>query len=133
MTSELTLRVADVALAGAHLALTGFNLLGWIWPRTRRLHRVVLGGTLLSWFGLGVFYGWGYCPLTDWHWQVKLALGERGLPGSFVKYWLDRVTGVSWDPLLVDVLALVLAVAALAASVALNLRDRRQRDQGLSS
>jgi hypothetical protein len=127
MSSDLTLRLADVALAAAHLGLTAFNLFGWIWPKTRRLHLVVLGGTLLSWFGLGVFYGWGYCPLTDWHWRVKLRLGERGLPGSFVKYYLDRVTGLSWDPLLVDALALVLAVAALAVSVALNLRDRKQR------
>lgn len=126
MASDLWLRLADVSLAAAHLALTGFNLLGWIWPKTRRLHLVVLAGTLLSWFGLGVFYGWGYCPLTDWHWRIKLARGERGLPGSFLKYWLDRLTGVSWDPLLVDVLALAFAVAALAASIALNLRDRKR-------
>lgn len=127
------LPVADYALAVAHLALTGFNLVGWIWRPTRRLHLVVLGGTLLSWFGLGVFYGWGYCPLTDWHWQVKRALGETGLPGSFVKYYLDRSTGVAWDPLLVDIVAVTLGIAALAASIALNLRDRRHADGGAPS
>ena len=121
------LRLADYALATTHLALTAFNLVGWIWPATRRVHLVVLSGTLLSWFGLGVFYGWGYCPLTDWHWQVKRALGETALPGSFVKYYLDRVTGVAWNPVLVDVVAVTLGLAALAASVALTLRDRRRR------
>ena len=72
-------------------------------------------------------YGWGYCPLTDWHWQVKRALGETGLPASWVKYYLDRITGISWDTALVDALVIGSALAALLLSVVLNVRDRRNR------
>ena len=109
-----------------HMALVGFNLTGWAWRRTRRLHLATIGLTVFSWFGLGLVYGWGYCPLTHWHWRVKEMRGETGLPSSYVKYYLDRVTGGDWSPAVVDVLVVVLGVGALAASIALNLRDRRR-------
>lgn len=116
----------DVAFIVFHTALVAFNLTGWMWRRTRRLHLVVIGLTVLSWFGLGAVYGWGYCPSTDWHWDVKRRLGETDLPNSYVKYYLDALTGWSWDPLLVDVGVMVLGLAALFASVYVNRRDRRR-------
>ena len=61
----------DVLLTVFHLTLTLFNLTGWILKKTRKLHLVVLMVTAASWFVLGIWYGWGYCPLTDWHWQVR--------------------------------------------------------------
>src|SRR5262249_56219971 len=62
---------------------------------------------------LGLFYGIGYCPSTDWHWQVKRARGETGLPNSYVKYYVDRLTGLRWDPRLVDVTVLLIGLAAV--------------------
>lgn len=105
----------------------GFNLLGWAWRRTRRLHLVTITATLLSWFGLGIFYGWGYCPLTDWHWDVKRRLGETGLPGSWIKYHLDLLTGLDWSTGVVDTAVVCSAFGALAASLILNWKDRRRR------
>lgn len=116
----------DVFFLVVHSALVGFNLTGWAWRRARRLHLLVISLTIASWFGLGLFFGWGYCPCTDWHWQVKRALGERGLPNSYVKYYLDRLTGLAWDPALVDGLVVGLGLTALALSVWTNLRDRRR-------
>lgn len=125
--SDQTLHVIlDVLLLAVHTLLVGFNALGWAWRGTRRLHLFTIAATLLSWFGLGVVYGWGYCPLTDWHWQVKRALGETRLPASCVKYYLDRITGVAWSPALVDALVIGTALGALAVSVLLNVRDIRR-------
>lgn len=115
----------DVAFVVFHTALVAFNLTGWVWKKTRRLHLAAIGLTVLSWFGLGLFFGWGYCPCTDWHWQVKRRLGETGLPASYVKYYLDRLTGLAWDPFGVDVLVAALGLGALVVSVWLNVRDRR--------
>lgn len=115
----------DVLFVVFHTALIGFNVLGWAWRRTRRFHLVTISATLLSWFGLGVVYGWGYCPLTDWHWRIKLMLGETDLPGSWIKYYLDRITGFDWSPTVVDFLVVGTALAALALSVAYNVRDRK--------
>ena len=116
----------DVFFLVFHTALIGFNLTGWIWKKTRRLHLGVISLTIFSWVGLGFFYGFGYCPCTDWHWQVKHALGETGLPASYVKYYLDALTGLDWEPLVVDGSVAVLGLAAFGVSVWLNVRDRRR-------
>jgi hypothetical protein len=88
------LSLLDITFTLSHWLLIGFNLSGWAWKRTRKWHLVVLILTAASWFVLGIWYGWGYCPLTSWHWDIKERLGETGLPNSFIKYhadkWLDR-------------------------------------------
>ena len=115
--------VLDWSLVVFHSALTLFNLTGWMWRRTRSLHLMVIGLTFLSWLGLGMFFGWGYCPFTDWHWQVKTRLGETGLPDSYIKYYLDKLSGVDLNELAVDVATVSLASAALLLSCWLNWRD----------
>jgi hypothetical protein len=122
------LRLLDQALFLLHAALVLFILTGWIRPRTRRLHLLMVVLTLGSWVGLGAWFGWGYCPLTDWHWQVKAALGETALPASSIKYYTDALTGQSWNPTLIDLWVVGLALTALVVSAELNWRDwRRQR------
>ena len=126
MTETALYHLLDVLFVAFHTALVGFNMLGWAWRRTRRLHLLTIGVTLLFWFGAGMVYGLGYCPLTDWHWDVKRALGETGLPASWIKYHLDAVTGIDWNATLVDAVVMGCALAALSLSVMLNLRDRRR-------
>ena len=115
----------DIAFLVFHTALIGFNITGWIWKKTRRLHLAVITLTIFSWVGLGFFYGFGYCPCTDWHWQVKRALGETGLPASYVKYYLDALTGLDWNPSIVDPAVGVIGLAAFGLSIWLNGRDWR--------
>jgi len=97
--------------------------MGWIWRNTRKAHLVVLSLVMGSWFGLGIVYGFGYCPVTDWHWQVKRDLGASDLPGSYLKYYADLLTGWDWNPAVVDTTVLVIALAAFGLSVGLNWRD----------
>jgi hypothetical protein len=118
--------VLDIFFLVFHASLIAFILTGWIWKSSRRLHLLMMGVTSLSWFGLGLFYGIGYCPSTDWHWRVKTAGGEVGLPNSYVKYYVDAITGVSWDPRLVNTTVLIIALAALALSITLNWQDWRR-------
>ena len=73
-----------------HILIILINMLGWIWRKTRSLHRYVLVATWISWMGLGIKYGWGYCFLTDWHWDIKRKLGTRDLPNSFIHYLFDQ-------------------------------------------
>ena len=108
-----------------HSSLVIFILTGWAWRRTRRLHFIIIGLTILSWFGLGIFFGWGYCPFTDWHWEVKRKLGETNLPHSYVKYYVDKLTEYTWNPLVVDAAVLILGILAFTLSCWLNLRDYR--------
>lgn len=115
-----------------HGSLTLFNLTGWIWRKSRRLHLYTISLTILSWIGLGIFYGWGYCPCTDWHWDVKRELGETGLPASYIKYYADYLTGMNWDPYTVDVITAICGITALLLSCWLNWRDWSTTRKSLS-
>mgnify|MGYP000323140121 CR=1 FL=1 len=115
--------VFDIFFIVFHGSLTLFNLTGFAWKKTRRIHVITIGMTILSWFGLGIFYGWGYCPCTEWHWQVKYRLGETDLPYSYIKYYLDKLTSVSWDPNAVDVSVVFLGLLAFGLSCWLNWKD----------
>lgn len=109
-----------------HSALIGFNAIGWIWQRTRRWHLLSVGAMWISWLGLGLVYGLGYCPCTDWHWRVKRALGEDDLPRSYIKYYFDRLTGQEWDAAAVDNGVLAAAIIMLALSIWANTRGQRR-------
>jgi hypothetical protein len=110
-----------------HLALIIFNLIGWIWKRIRKAHLIVLSLTALSWFVLGIWYGWGYCPLTDWHWNIKEKLGEKNLPNSFIKYFADKITGSDINPGVVDGITVGCLIAAIIASVYVNFFTRKRK------
>ena len=127
MANPSLYHLLDALLLVFHSVLVGFNLLGWAWKRTRRIHLLVIVGTLTSWFGIGAVYGWGYCPLTDWHWEVKRSLGATNLPASWIKYHVDLVTGFDWSSRIVNVAVVGTALGAFALSTTLNLRDRRAR------
>jgi hypothetical protein len=117
----MILQIADWGMLIFHNGLIVFNLLGWAWPKTRRLNLLTLTLTAASWFIGGYWYGWGYCFLTDWHWQIKAARGQTDIPNSYIKYLLDTPTGWDTPVWLVDGLSLSLLLAAVAASVYVNL------------
>lgn len=120
------LNFLDIFFTIAHIVLTLFNLAGWIWKRTRKAHLITLGLTLVSWFVFGFWYGWGYCFLTDWHWDVKEKLGERNLPSSFIKYFADKLSGKKFDPAFVDNVTLGCLVFAVAAALYVNFIRKRK-------
>lgn len=120
------LRLADVFFVLFHSALVIFNTTGYLIPRLRRANLAALALTALSWFGLGLFYGIGYCPLTDWHWQILIAAGETDLPRSYIQYLIQRLFGIPLDARLVDIGVGVAFGVSVVASVALNVRNRRR-------
>ena len=122
------LRIFDIALLVFHSGWILFNLTGWIWRKTRPWQLMTMSLTFISWVGLGIWYGWGYCPLTDWHWEVLRQLGEKGLPNSYVQYVIKRLFSISVSPSTADTLTIVFAVGAFIVSMVLNIRDRRYVD-----
>jgi hypothetical protein len=114
------LQILDVFFTLLHLVIILFNLVGWILPTTRKLHFYCVLLTAASWLVLGIFYGIGYCPVTDWQWQVKERLGEENLPNSFIKYVTDKVTGSNIKASLIDSLTAILFFVAAGLSVYFN-------------
>ena len=109
-----------------HTSWIAFNCLGWMWRCTRPWQLGTVSLTALSWFGLGLWFGWGYCPCTDWHWHVRARLGFSD-PPSYIQLLIREVTGIELGPDAADALAIVTLAATALLGVTLSIRDRRRR------
>jgi hypothetical protein len=113
----------DAAFFVFHTAWIAFNCLGWIWRRTRPWQLLTVSLTALSWVGLGLFYGWGYCPCTDWHWQVRARLGYVD-PPSYIQLLVAQLTGVQLGTIEANTLAVVTLAIAGVLGVIFASADR---------
>ncbi|MDP2053929.1 MAG: DUF2784 family protein [Acidobacteriota bacterium] len=119
------MKILNLGLFVLHTSWIAFNCLGWAWRRTRRWQLLTLTLTALSWFGLGIWYGWGYCPFTDWHWQVRSRLGYAD-PPSYVQLLVEELTGIALTLEEANSLAVGTLVLASVLSIVLNVRDLRR-------
>jgi hypothetical protein len=116
--------VLNIAFFGVHTLWTVFNCVGWMWRRTRPWHLAAVTMTGASWFVLGIWHGWGYCPCTDWHWRIRERLGYVD-PPSYTQLLFRELTGVDPGARAADVVTAAVFAVSLLLSVVLNLRDRR--------
>jgi len=124
-------RLLDILFVAFHTSLTLFNMFGWIWKKTRLANLITLTLTGSSWLFLGLIVGMlGYCPLTDWHFNILYKLGKNDLPTSYIKYLVDRLTGSDVNETLVDNATLYVFISALAISIFLNICDFRKKRVG---
>ena len=121
------LQAIDTLLYTIHVVVIVINLFGWILKKTRKLQLITILATTVSWFIVGICYGWGYCFLTDWEWEIKRKLGESGLPNSFIHYLINNNLGLEVDTGILDSLTLWLFLAAMALSFILNWKDFRTK------
>ncbi len=123
------LEIFDVVLTVLHISLILFFIFGWIYRKTRKVHYLLVTVIAISWFVLGLYNGFGYCFLTDFHWRIKKELGEGQLPVSFIKYILDKVTGKSFNDIFVDYLTLTFFIFVFIASTYLYLQDEIRKSK----
>ena len=117
------MKFLDIFFTVFHTSLVLFNLFGWIWKKTRLPNLITLLLTAGSWLILGIFYGFGFCPLTDWHFSILEKLGYPDLPDSYLSFLFTRLTGIPIDQSLVDAVTLWGLIIALVISLYLNLRQ----------
>ena len=123
----LMLKFFDILLTVTHLAIVAFNLFGWIPAVTRKAHFVSVLLTAASWLVLGLWFGLGYCPFTDWQWRVKEKLGETNLPSNFIEYFAEKITGKNFDAQFVNTTITISFAAVALISVYLNFFHRKIR------
>ena len=109
-----------------HTVFTLFNLAGWLFRKTRRWNLITLLLTAFSWFVLGIWFGWGYCFCTDWHWKVREHLGFHDQQRSYIHFLLLKLTGIDFNETLVENVTLIVFLISLVGSIWLNLNDRRK-------
>ena len=112
--------ILDSLFVIVHTFIILFNLTGWIWRRSRTLHLISVLSTGASWLFLGLFYGLGYCPLTDWHYSVLNILGVYDMPTSYIQYLIKRLTNVDVSAQLIDNATLIGYLLVLILSVYFN-------------
>ena len=123
---EIFYKIADIIFFVFHVCLIIFNLFGWLFKSLRKWNLITLGLTAFSWFALGAFYGFGYCFLTDWHWQIRDELGYPNPFNSYIHFLITTVFSISVSELLVDILTGSLFFAALVMSIVTNLKDYKK-------
>lgn len=123
---RLGLQVLDIGFFVFHTGLVLFNVLGWAWAKTRRWNLATLGLTAMSWFVMGIWFGWGYCICTDWHFQIRHQLGYADDSKTYIQLLVKILTGANLDAGLVQTITAAGFVFGVVMSVALNLRDWRR-------
>lgn len=112
----------DIFFLVFHALLIFFNLFGWLIKPLRKANLIVLLLTGGAWFILGIFYGIGFCPLTEFHWQVLHKLGQYNLPDSYISYLIERFTGFLPGAKITDILTVVFYFIALGLSLVVNFK-----------
>jgi hypothetical protein len=125
-------KIADIFFFVFHISLILFNLFGWLIKSLRKWNLLTLFLTAFSWFVLGAFYGFGYCFLTDWHWQIRDELGYPNLFNSYIHFLIATGLSITVSERLVDVLTGTLFSAALIMSIITNLKDFKKSKSGSS-
>jgi len=113
-------KIMDYMLHMIHVSVILICIAGWMFEPTRALHLLVILLVTFSWFGLGKFFGYGYCLLTDTQWRIKRKLGQEPYTESYVKYALDKVTGLNIDKSITDNLTLYTYGGTVILSLTVN-------------
>ena len=121
-TPEPILKIIDVFFIGFHTILILFNVFGWLVPRWRFANFISLSLTAFSWFLLGIWFGWGYCVCTDWHWQIREMLGYQNTSSSYIHFLILELTNIDIPTKLVDAYTAIVFFAVFLISIYLNLR-----------
>lgn len=119
------LQILDYFFILFHSALILFNIFGWIIPKWRFANLISLSVTAFSWFVLGIWYGIGYCPFTDWHWKVRQLLGYNDESNSYIHFLILKIFGVNLPANLVDTTTVIVFLMAYFISIYLTVNKRK--------
>jgi len=122
--SKLILQIIDYFFILFHSALILFNVFGWIVPKWRFANLILLSLTAFSWFVLGIWFGIGYCPFTDWHWKTRQLLGYNDQSSSYLHFLVLKITGVNLPENWVDTTTVIVFFMALFISIYFTLKKR---------
>jgi len=120
MSKQLILEIVDYFFILLHSALILFNVFGWIVTRWRFANLITLSLTAFSWFVLGIWYGIGYCPFTDWHWKVRQLLGYHDESNSYIHFLILKIVGVNLPENWVNSATLIVFLLSFFISTILN-------------
>ena len=129
MGANMWLQFLNIFFFVFHTVFTLFNVVGWMFSKTRRLHLITLSLTAFSWFVLGIWYGWGYCFCTHWHWDVRQKLGYTDESHSYIHFLILKLTGINFPEQLVENVTLAVFLLSFSLSIWLNIKYKKKKHQ----
>ncbi len=120
--SEPVLQIIDIFFFVFHTTFILFNVFGWLVPRWRFLNFITLSLTTFSWFILGIWYGWGYCFCTDWHWWIREQLNYQNMGSSYIHFLILKFTNIEIAPNWVEIYTVIVFFTAYIISTYLNIK-----------
>ncbi|PKH67847.1 DUF2784 domain-containing protein [Flavobacterium sp. ALD4] len=121
---KIILHIIDYFFIMFHIGLILFNVFGWIIPRWRFYNLITLSLTAFSWLILGIWYGFGYCPFTDWHWRVRELLGYTYDSNSYVHFLILKITGIHFPEKRIDFATVIIFFTAYFISIYFAVKKR---------
>lgn len=113
-----------------HIGWMLFNIFGWMHPFTRKISYYTILLTWISWIGGGLFYGWGYCFLTDWHYSILIASGFSDLPDSFIEFLLWKLNIHYFSPKIIEILTLGVFILISCGAFCMYINTAKKRKNG---
>lgn len=129
MGTNMWLQFLNIFFFVFHTVFTLFNVVGWMFSKTRRLHLITLSLTAFSWFVLGIWYGWGYCFCTHWHWDVRQKLGYTDESYSYIHFLILKLTGINFPEQLVENVTLAVFLLSFALSIWFSIKYKKKKHQ----
>ncbi len=123
MEINLFYKILNIILECIHIILILWILIGWSIKKIRIFHFITINIILFFWFIVGFFYGFGYCPLTDYHWKIKSILGEKNLPYSYISYLLYKFN-IYINESIVDIFVLTITITIYIVSFFLIIKNK---------
>jgi hypothetical protein len=111
-----------------HTSLIIFNSFGWIFPKIRKWNLITLLLTAFSWFVLGIWFGWGFCVCTDWHWKVRWNLRYHDMSNSYIHFLILKFTGINFSEELVNIGTTIVFFSSFIISLLMNIRDYKRKN-----
>ena len=88
---ESGLIIADYLFLLFHTCLILFNVFGWMVKNWRKIHLWTIGLTFMSWFLLGIWYGWGFVSLPTGIGRYSGILGKITCPIPYSQLLVQQV------------------------------------------
>ena len=120
--ANIILYMMNILFHLVHLGIIFFFLFGWLWQKTLTAHFILSILILVSWCGLGLLYGFGYCLVTDIQWKIKKRMGDEPSTEYYIKYMLDKMTGLNTNPNTVNAITTYTFFIILVFSTALVIK-----------
>ena len=111
--------IANFIFHVLHIGIIAFVAAGWLIPSLRLPHLILIVSTLVCWFILGFWFGFGYCPITDWHWKIKDRWGEGRPQTSYIHSGLQRLLARPLSTTHVDSMVVIGTIVIAAFAIAM--------------